>query len=259
MLKLLGKPFGKIGQRDGGCDGQDLSVPDVCTECRQLTVWGERILSWSSKKDGPFAHLVRAVLKADDDILKSLCGFCYLADESEMTPTQRCECLIVKAKSLGIPTQIPVSMTEFCDTIFDKDQILTCVSPFAFDPECFDVDTCFTERCPQDWLIDCGSSCEDCVPRELNPCDNAADLKLVETLIAAQQMRNRSSRSGASLLESLSILFPASMPQIVRASQGVIDVWIGRPMTPEEFQLRDYFKTLLPVNNVTTVRFVFEC
>ena len=260
MLRLLGKPFGVIGERNNDCDADDIAVPEMCASCRQLKRWTGKILSWSKNQNGPFAQFVRSVLKADDDILQSLCGFCFLVEPSDMTPEQACKCKETEATSLGISLNVPVSLTGFCDTIFSKENIFSCSSQMpAFDPECFDVEGCFTETCGIDWLIDCGPSCDDCVPRTLDVCGSEEDLALLNILIDASRFRNRSRRSGSTILESLSILFAGSTPRIIRASAGVIDVWIGRPMTAEEFQLRDYFKTLLPVNKGTSVRFVHEC
>ena len=115
-LDIKGNTLVKIGSGGEQCSA-DLSVPNVCQECRQIKRWTRRFLSWARARDSAIGAILRSILKADDDILASLCGFCYLKDESEMTPLEACECLVTKFCALGLSLTVPAATTKFLSLI----------------------------------------------------------------------------------------------------------------------------------------------
>lgn len=251
MLKIKGNPLAKIAETAVKCF-EDFDTPDHCDDCRQLRRWSRKMLAWKRDDGGVFTALVNAIFKADDDILKALCGSCFLIPEDE----QSCECRCAAYQNMGLPMRIPLSLQPYCGYIFKEVQIESC-NPLPCFSDCFDPSCFVGETFIGNWLKEC-FVCSACSYRDLDPCANPDDLALMERLIALERLKNRAAWTGGTLIEALEILFPGSMPMIVSAGNGEICVWIGRDMTTEEWQLREFFKTLLPLSQYVTLNFLFK-
>jgi len=253
LLKTIkGTPLGKVIEAGLACF-DDFSTPEPCSECRQLKRWSQKMLAWRKDQSGVFTALVNAIFKADDDILKAFCGHCYLVPPEE----QSCECVCFNYQSLGYSLDIPVSMQPYCGNIFQRVLIEGCIDWPCFDEDCFDP-SCFAGLTKKKyWLKDCLKT-ECCEIRTLDPCGSADDLEFIKRLIEVRQITNRMGRTGPALMAVLNLLFPGSNPVIVQGGNGEMCIWIGRPMTTAEWQMRDFLKSLLPVSPFVTINFVFE-
>ncbi len=235
MLTLIGKTLAKIGDSGGDCDGPDLSVEDICAECRQLNRWSRRAIDWSNKASSRLGAIVGAILKADDDILASLCGNCLLAAPDSP------ECFLVKLDVLGIDTKATFLVGG--DDCFKFGRKVTYTS-------------CGVESC---WFEICDYLCETCTERTLDPVNNPEDLALAQKMVQIAQLKNRSINTAPALLEGIKILFENSDPEIVQVLETKVVIYVGRPFTAQEIQQRRFYASLLPLKQGVELVFAEPC
>jgi len=219
------------------CLDEDVSsVPDVCAPCRQLDRWTSQTLAWARSKASRLQALIASILKGHDDVLQSLCGFCF----SKTTLT--CECEVAAHQLEGHSLDIQI--------LIGGDVCLQVGSEITLN-------VCGTDEC---WFVSCERQvCETCLTLTLDPCNNADHLTIFNQIRAVNFIKNTQRPTGPALLEAAEALFPGSTPSIVATAPGEVWLSLGRDLTAAELQLREYFVSILPVPVGVDVTLVNSC
>lgn len=258
MAKLVGKPHAQVGEFTGDCDDRLSAVPAVCAECRQVTRWLERTVSWTSTKLSRFRAIVETILRGHDEILKSLCGFC--AGQSDLSTD--CECIKQSYVASGLSLTVNYYPEETCPIHLREKLVLETACYVECMPACFD--DCFRvigKAEPQEscWIRDCGILCAPCETITLDPCNDPVHLDMVIRLYnTALQNTNRVGR-GDHILAALATLFPGSTPQLVNVKLGVVYVTLGRALTVAEQSFLPILMARVPRGLHVSVELLYPC
>lgn len=268
MITLKGQPAARIGQSSRDCSGDDLAVPGPCEACRQVTRWAHMALSWAKTAPSRMQAVVGALLKADDDILAALCGYCAVQ------PVLTCECLASQWRAQGLPMTVEAMTGDPCLTVsrrihlqYDCPGDLPC---FANECElCPGGDPCVVVTDPQPvgwcaglsqcWLEECATMCGSCEMVTLDPCSDTDHLALMTAGLDLARFSTGKRPTAPVLVDALALVFPGSTPFIVKAEFTRVYVTLGRPMTEAERRFLPFIRTLLPVSFGTELHFVLPC
>lgn len=221
---LKGTPKAKIGDYYAECESPIGGTREFCQSCRQFGKWAERITQWfTGLTESRVKAIARAILEEHDDILSSYCGNCFIQE------IETCECFVVKYQALGLPLSFEILMN--------------------YD-DCLDFGVVRTfEMCgvSNSWFLSCVRQiCEICVTRTLDICNVPADEELARRLYQVELNKHLNRPTGDFILEQTGILFDGSTPQIVGIEDGFIYIYLGRPMTAVEIQLREFLRKQIP-------------
>lgn len=268
MITLKGTPAAQIGLSQRDCGGDDLSVPAPCSACRQVTRWAHTALSWAKTTNSRMKAVVGAILKADDDILAALCGYCAVQ------PTLTCECLASQYRAQGLPMTVQANVGDPCLTIsrrihlqYDCPGDLPCYSNEC--EICPGGDPCVTISDPkptgwcaglsQCWLEECTTLCASCELVTLDPCADTDHLGIMTAALDVARFVTGKRATGPVLVAALALAFPGSTPIIVKSEFARIYVSLGRSMTDAERRFLPFIRSLLPLTFGTELHFVLPC
>lgn len=223
----------QIGEAINTCGTSLPPVDEPCAECRQMRRWSNRVVQWTSKVNSRMGALVNAVLKADDDILASLCQNCWLQDD------ETCECFVSRYLSLGLSLTVP--LLSGYDGCLRFGTVIT-------------LENCGVES---DWFDMCTpQTCESCVDVTLDPCNDADDMALARAIYEPEIRRLDVRPTGDVILNAVAEAFPGSTPTIAGIANETIYVYIGRAMTSAEIQQRLFIADKVPTPELASIRFV---
>ena len=244
MITVNGNPAAKVKSLGEGDDcASDLvwnAPQDICTECRQVSVWASRMLSWAKNKNSRVSRLIGTWLQSDQDILDSYCGFCMLRDD--LTGLAECECFLTLYRLHGLPMTIQyLTGYDDCLKIGRESEATVC-----------GVTSC--------WFLECDRQlCEVCNERDLDPCNVPEDRALMERILENHIFKRSHRPTPANILKSAKILFPDTAPQIVRHDAESIYLYLGRPMTAAELQIREFLALSLLTSFGVKLEIVQPC
>jgi len=268
MITLRGTPAARIGQSSRDCSGDDLAVDPACAQCRQVSRWAHKALSWAKTANSRMKAVIEAVLKADDDILASLCGYCAVQ------PVLTCECLASQYRAQGLPMTVETQSGDPCLAVTRRIHLqYDCagdVPCFVNECEiCAGADPCVTVYDPQTsgwcaglsqcWLEECTTLCGACELVTLDPCADLDHLALMTTALELARFTLGKRATAPVLIDALAIAFPGSTPIIVKAEFAHVYVSLGRAMTPTEYRFLPFIRTLLPLSFGTELHFILPC
>lgn len=253
---ITGTPAAVLSKSAERCEAVDLTVPPLCDPCRQQKRWIERTVGWLAGEVTRFKAVLRAVLAEHDDILASFCGIC-LASE-----TPDCECFVLQYRMIGLPMAVPTSPIDpDCPVLMEEiHQSVSCYvnCPIDCEIECATI-IAPDPSIPTCWRVYNQQACQPCLTVNLDPCGNATHLDIMLRAYAAASGVYARSGGGAGLLEVLAQVFPASVPQIVRAQFGEVVVTLGRDLTEIEVEYLPFLSSLIPLGVGVRMRFATIC
>lgn len=249
MLTLNENPLVKIGEASGDCGERDLSVPDVCEDCRQVTRWGKRILSFAKRPVSKMQAIANAILQADDDILKSLCGLCFTKSVID------CSCFCGQYEMLGLPITVQ-AQTADCQVLKPATIELTCYSIEEICPDGVTV-ICANES-TREFKELCGI-CETCEAVTFDPCANADHLDIMTRVYQARILTFNKRPTANTILQALDILLPGGTADIVTVQNGIVYVTAGRDLTALESQFIAFLLAQVPLGFQVQIQLVIEC
>jgi hypothetical protein len=241
MAVLVGTPHTVVGEASGSCVSA-YTVPDPCVTCRQVQRWMPRTVAWTTSAFSRFKSIMQTILEGHDEVLKSLCGFC-----AEQT-VKSCDCNFQQYLSLGLSKTIQIQNVDAC-LVVTQTMNLTPDCYIECLPNCIDCVKIVgpDPAMPTVWTSECATLCGTCQTITLDPCNNPVHLDMMMRASAAEIKRGFKPGTGPNIVAVLSVLFPGSVPQIMKTEFGKIYVTLGRVLTADERKFWRFLVSFVPL------------